>query len=72
MKPYNLYKHRKNTDVAFMPKAIEVGKVVYKVKGDWWNIQSYQPYPITNDTIEIKLNDLPHWRPYVFLPKHRK
>ncbi len=68
MKPFNLYKHTNNTDVALCPVKIFFvpEKGTYKIKCKWFNIvnpNNAQDIGV-EDRIEIKAEDMPNWKLY--------
>jgi hypothetical protein len=58
------YKHKNNTEVVFEVLNFHGGAVIFSVRGKWWNIQSVKPFPITDDFIQIRKEDLNNWEEY--------
>ncbi len=59
-----LYKHTKNTEVAFNPTYIIEGDVGIYAEGQWYNIVSGVPKLLATDAITIKKEDLDQWKLY--------
>lgn len=69
MRIMQLYKHKRNTDVAIMPTKpprYSATRNVYKVRVHWFNIVN--PRNVFNmnvpETIEIKAENMKDWEPY--------
>jgi len=62
MYPNRLYKHKNNTDVAFVPVNVLQGQSDLLVFGKWFNIVNpNNVYLIDSDQITINLSDLEKW-----------
>lgn len=60
--PFNVYKHRKNTDVAML--VLDVGPRAathVNMKVRWWNIQYKCFCSSAVDSIQVKYSDMPDW-----------
>jgi len=60
-------KHIRNTDVCFeVFTSIERSSGALQVTGLWWNIVMGDPFPLlgTRETVQIKKEDRPDWKPY--------
>ena len=64
MKPFKIYKHEKNTDVAFMPKRVErVFDDETHLVGWWINIVNPDNiFVLGKDRFTVAEKDLPHWK----------
>lgn len=64
MKIDKLYKHKKNTEVAFNPTYILEGDIGLYMEGEWYNIVYGVPKLITTDAITVKKDDVDQWELY--------
>lgn len=62
-----LYKHVRNTDVAFRLEARIRTPEGHKLKVTWWNVTNPKaPFPIISDKIFIKNADLKDWKQIIY------
>lgn len=64
MTKHNLFKHIRNTDVAFSPSVITEYEDVIVMQGIWFNITGETVYYIDRDTITVKKSDISNWEKY--------